>query len=248
MKYKFLTTFLFLFSSAFIFSQDITYDLEYYLKKYPEKNRSRFEKEIQAFERLDEIKKYPEKSILFIGSSSIRLWKNLNEVMNPYNVIHRGYGGAHFRDLIFYTDRILNNHSLSMIVCFVANDIKGLEDVYNKNNERDGTPEEIAALYDFFVKQVRVKYPEIPIVQIEITPTSSRWKLWSKISEVNNLIKEYCLNNENLFYIETADLFLNDNGTPNNKLFVKDLLHLNKEGYMIWDKVVKDRIDLIFKK
>ena len=65
--------------------------------------------------------------------------------MSPYNVIHRGYGGAHFRYLIFYTDRILNNHSLSMIVCFVANDIKGLEDVYNENNERDGTPEEIAA-------------------------------------------------------------------------------------------------------
>ena len=73
MKYKFLTTFLFLFSSTFIFSQDITFDLEYYLKKYPEQNRSRFEKEIQAFERLDEIKKYPEKSILFIGSSSIRI-------------------------------------------------------------------------------------------------------------------------------------------------------------------------------
>ena len=66
--------------------------------------------------------------------------------------------------------------------------------------------------------------------------------------EVNNLIKEYCLNNENLFYVETADLFLNDNGTPNNKLFLKDLLHLNKKGYMIWDKVVKDRIELIFKK
>ena len=48
-----------------------------------------------------------------------------------------------------------------MIVCFVANDIKGLEDIYSKNNDRDGTPEEILSLYDFFVKQVRVKHPAI---------------------------------------------------------------------------------------
>ena len=247
MKFKFLITSFFVLITTSIFSQIIENDLTYYLKKYPENNRTRFEKEIQAFEDLDKIKKYPENSILFVGSSSIRLWKNLENVMSPYNVIQRGYGGAHFRDLIFYTDRILGNHSLSMIVCFVANDIKGLEDIYSKNNDRDGTPEEIISLYDFFVKQVRVKHPKIPIIQIEITPTSSRWKLWPKIDRVNNLIKDYCSSNKNMFYIETSSLFLNDNGTPNNKLFVKDLLHLNTDGYDIWNKVVKDEIDLIFK-
>ena len=46
--------------------------------------------------------------------------------MKPFPVIKRGYGGAHFRDIVFYTDRILANHSPEMIVCFVENGIKGV--------------------------------------------------------------------------------------------------------------------------
>ena len=59
--------------------------------------------EIEAFEKLDSQINYPDKSILFIGSSSIRLWTTLKDDMVPYNVIQRGYGGAHFRDIIYFT-------------------------------------------------------------------------------------------------------------------------------------------------
>ena len=38
---------------------------------------------------------------MFIGSSSIRLWDKLEDVMDPLKIIKRGYGGAHYRDLIF---------------------------------------------------------------------------------------------------------------------------------------------------
>ena len=98
------------------------------------------------FEEIDEKTSYDDNSIMFIGSSSIRLWDKLEDVMDPLKIIKRGYGGAHYRDLIFYIDRILNNHSLSMIVCFVANDIKGLEDIYNIGGERDGSTVEIINL------------------------------------------------------------------------------------------------------
>jgi hypothetical protein len=90
------------------------------LKQYPLKSYSWAAKEIRQFEQLDKQISYPDNSILFLGSSSIRLWNTLEEDMNPFPVIKRGYGGAHFRDLIFYTDRILANHKPEIIVCFCS--------------------------------------------------------------------------------------------------------------------------------
>jgi len=204
------------------------------LKDYNVKDRKWAFPEIEAFERLDKTQSYAEDAILFIGSSSIRLWKTLIEDMKPYSVIQRGYGGAHFRDMVFFTDRIMSDHQLSMVVCFVANDISG--------SKNDGTPKEVFRLFKYFIKQIRAKYPKIPIMQIAITPTQSRWEYWTKISRVNNLIKTYCEVNDNLYFIDTVDEFLNENQQPRSELFMSDQLHLNKKGYEVWSKIIRGEI------
>ncbi|MDC1217351.1 GDSL-type esterase/lipase family protein [Flavobacteriaceae bacterium] len=204
------------------------------LKQYDEKNRKWAYPEIEAFERLDKSVTYAEDAILFIGSSSIRLWKTLEEDMKPYPVIQRGYGGAHFRDMVYFTDRILTEHSLSMVVCFVANDISG--------SPKDGTPEEILKLFKYFVKQVRAKHPSIPIMQIAVTPTQSRWKLWPEINTVNRLMKAYCDKTKNLYFIDTIPEFLDENGQPKPQWFAGDQLHLNEKGYQVWNKIIKREI------
>ncbi|MFQ3340777.1 MAG: hypothetical protein ACI9TK_000431 [Flavobacteriaceae bacterium] len=214
---------LFLFSSCSI------------LKKYDEKYREWAYPEIEAFERLDASTFYPDDAILFIGSSSIRLWNSLELDMYPYPVIQRGYGGAHFRDMIFFTNRILADHQLSMVVCFVANDISG--------SQQDQTPKEVLLLFKYFVKQIRAKHPNIPIMQIAITPTQSRWKNWAEINIVNNLIKSYCEANNDLYFIDTVPEFLNVNQQPKPELFVRDLLHLNKKGYEVWNRIIKREIE-----
>ena len=61
-------------------------------------------------------------------------------------------------------------------------------------------------------------------------------------SVYNELIKDYCSKNYNMHYIETKDFFLNKNGTPNNNLFRRDLLHLNDKGYNIWNNIIKEKI------
>ena len=97
-------------------------------------------------------------------------------------------------------------------------------------------------LFKLFINQVRSKHPEIPIMQISITPTKSRWKYWKKINKTNDLIKTYCLKKENLFFIDTVKRFLNDEGKPKTEWFVNDQLHLNKLGYAEWSNIIKDAI------
>ena len=92
-----------------------------------------FEEEVSLLEDLDIEEKAGENDILFIGSSSIRLWENINRDMYPYNSVKRGYGGAHFYDLIHFSKRLVKNHSPKAILIFVANDITGSSSSTNMN-------------------------------------------------------------------------------------------------------------------
>lgn len=204
------------------------------LKQYPLESYSWAAPEVRQFEALDKSIEYPNDAILFIGSSSIRLWNTIEEDMKPFSVIKRGYGGAHFRDMVFYTDRILANHTPEIIVCFVANDIKGVPE--------DENPKKVLRLIKYFVKQVREQHPTTPLAFIEITPTSSRWKQWNDIEEVNRLVKELCERKEGLYFISTAESFLGDDGKPNDLLFISDRLHLNPEGYVVWNQLIKSEL------
>ena len=193
-----------------------------------------WEKHIREFEKKDSLQSDPDHAILFTGSSSIRLWSSLEEDMTPFPVIQRGYGGAHLTDFAVYCKRIIYPHQFDAMVLFVANDIAG--------QKQDREPEEVLKLFNYIVKQVRKKYSTQPIFFIEITPTNSRWKAWDKISAANALVRKKCLNTKGLYFIETASAFLGEDGKPMSNLFREDQLHLNKDGYAIWTRLIKNEL------
>ncbi len=206
------------------------------IRKYQhDKNVLSWEKDIQAFEKLDAEQTDPQNAILFTGSSSIRLWDNIHEDMKPYAVIQRGYGGANFSDFAVYSKRIIYPHTPQAVVIFIANDITG--------GEQDKTPKEVLSLYQYVVKGIRKKLPNEPVFFIQITPTNSRWKVWDKATGANNLIKAYSESDPNLHYIETAYAFLGSDGKPKSELFREDQLHLNLEGYKIWSGIILENLN-----
>jgi len=212
------------------------------LKKY-EETQAKWQKDILKLESLDQSEKYSENAILFIGSSSIRAWNSMQEDMIPYETIKRGYGGAHYSDIIHFSQRLVKNHNPKAILIFVANDIKGnnKSDIYSKNLP-DRTPQEVKRLFKVVINQIRQIHKEIPIFAIETTPTISRWKAWGKISLANDLIKKYCDSNDRLFYISTRDYFIGDNGLPTEEFFIRDKLHLNRKGYALWADIIKKNL------
>ena len=119
------------------------------LLKYSQSNRQ-FEEEVSLLESLDFEEKAGEEDVLFIGSSSIRLWDNIQVDMYPYSSIKRGYGGAHFYDLIHFSERLVKNHSPKAILIFVANDITGSN--YSTNSVGDLSPKEVKKLFRYNYK------------------------------------------------------------------------------------------------
>ena len=213
------------------------------LKKY-ELTGKKWEDEIKKLEVLDKKETYSNQAVLFIGSSSIRLWKSIEEDLDTYEPIKRGYGGAHYYDIIHFTNRLVSPHKVKAIAIFVANDITGKENgINNQTVNRDLSPKEVLRLVKFVTKEIRKSNEKVPIFFIETTPTSKRWKVWDKISKANDLIENYTSKYENLYYINTRSFYIGSDGMPNDSLFVKDKLHLNREGYKLWGKIIKENFD-----
>lgn len=207
------------------------------LKQY-ESGARYWEADIQKLEARDQIETYPDDAILFVGSSSIRLWSTIEEDMVPYSVIQRGYGGAKLSDVAYYTKRLVYPHRFRALVLFVANDICGSDD--------DKSIDEIAFLFKTIIQTVRKKYPKTPIFFIEITPTNSRWQVWPQIQEANRTIKSICERQPNLYFIDTSRHFLNPESQPKSELFLEDQLHLNHHGYQIWSMLIKSKLGQVF--
>lgn len=198
-----------------------------------------WEKEVSVLLEKDKTETYSDDAILFIGSSSVRLWDDIAKDMAPYEPIKRGYGGARFSDLIYFTERIVYPHEFQALCIFVANDISG--------SENDRTPKEVLKLQKQVIKTVRKKYPEVPIFQIAITPTNSRWKVWDKTQEANALMKAHAEKTANLYFIETAAPYLGADGKPIAALFRDDQLHMKPAGYHIWAGLIKAELDKVLK-
>lgn len=194
-----------------------------------------WEPEIQKLEAKDKIEKDPENAILYIGSSSIRLWKNIEKDMAPYPAIQRGYGGAKFTDLLVYAKRIIYPHQFKALVVFVANDITGAKE--------DKTPRQVLGMFKTLEKIVRKKYKNQPIYFVAITPNKSRWKVWPQAREANALIESYCKTKKNLNFIATEEKYLGKDGQPIDEYFIADKLHQTQKGYDVWAAIIKDKLN-----
>ena len=180
-----------------------------------------FEKEIRAFEAADKDHPPPNNAVLFIGSSSIRLWDTLAKDFPDVPVINRGFGGSQVADSVRYADRIAIPYRPRMIVMYAGdNDIAAGK-----------SPAQVRDDFRAFVEMVHAALPDVPVVYLSIKPSLARWKLVEPIKEANRLIEEYAKQTKHVKYVDVFTPMLTKEGTPRKELFREDGLHLNRKGY-----------------
>jgi lysophospholipase L1-like esterase len=192
---------------------------------------SRWESAIGAFEKQDREKPPPKNGILFVGSSSIRLW-NLAKSFPELGAINRGFGGSELADSVRFAPRLVLKHEPRLVVLYAGdNDIGAGK-----------TPEQVAGDFRDFVKVVRQGLPQTKIIYISIKPSVLRWKLWPKIQSANALIETYCGQEKELVFLDVSKAMLGADGKPRRELFRGDGLHLNDEGYAVWASLLKPHL------
>lgn len=188
---------------------------------------SRWEKEVAAYEASDP--QPPKGGILFIGSSTIRLWKTLAEDFPEHKVINRGFGGSEIVDATHFADRLIFPHEPKQIFLRAGgNDIHA-----------GRIPQAVALDFMNFVNVVHARLPKTEIIYIGVSPAPARWGESDKYRELNRLIRQSALNMPRVGFVDAYDMVLGPDGNARPELFVKDRLHFSPEGYKLLTERVR---------
>src|SRR6478752_8528625 len=96
--------------------------------------------------------------IVFYGSSSIRLWKSLQQDFSGYAVLNIGFGGSRLTDCVRYANRIVLPRKPSAIVIYAGdNDLAG-----------GAPPEKVFKSFQQLFAIFRGYSPSIPIAFVSV--------------------------------------------------------------------------------
>jgi lysophospholipase L1-like esterase len=195
-----------------------------------------FESEIAAFESEDKQSPPPSGAVLFLGSSSIRLWTTLPKDFPELTVINRGFGGSEIADSVRYAPRIVLPYKPKTIVFYAGgNDINSGK-----------APETVLKNYQAFVREVHKALPTTRIVYISMNPAVSRWKKEPQFVVANRLIEEYVRKATKkgmpLNYLDSHSKLLSATGEARPEIYRADGLHLNSKGYELWTAILRPQI------
>jgi len=205
-----------LFTNTILFSQEV----------------SRYQNDIQTIKQYDKIYAPPKNPIVFVGSSSFRLWSDLERTFANYHVLNRGIGGAVIQDISNHIDDLITPYKPRQVFIYV-----GENDVANQ-----ATSEAVLNNTKKLLTEIRERLPNVPIVYVAMKPSPSREKFLPIVIKANQLIQDYIATQKKMTFIDVFSPMLTREGKPKPELFLADQLHMNQSGYAIWIKDIKPHL------
>ncbi len=193
---------------------------------------SRFQEEILAIqEKYEAIWDSSKETIVFTGSSSIRTWKNLQEIFPEYQIVNSGFGGSQATDLLAYADELILQYNPQKVFIYEGdNDIND----YKK-------PREIISVTKEIISKIKNAKPSTQIIIISAKPSLARWDLKGKYKRLNRKFKRLCKRDQNLDYAYIWDIML-DGKKLRKDIFIEDGLHMNEKGYELWYQIIRNYV------
>ena len=201
---------------------------------FAQEQKSAFWDDIQVFKKQDSVSFPPKNAILFTGSSSFTMWKDVQNDFPAHTIVNRGFGGSSLPDVIRYApDIILPYHPKQIVIYCGENDLAASDTV---------TAGLVFNRFKQLFSIIRNRYPKAKVTYVSMKPSPSRQLLLSKMISGNELIKKYLSSNKRTSYVDVYKEMIDDEGKPRSDLFLDDNLHMNKTGYAIWQKLIEPHL------
>ena len=190
---------------------------------------ARWQSSLDAFALNDKQQRPASDGVLFVGSSTIRLWPDLSQHLRQVPVLlHRGFGGSTMRDCNSLVRELVIQYKPKQVMVYAGD-----------NDLAEGrTPEDVLGSLQNFVRKVHAALPGTRISYISIKPSPARIALLPRIKQTNALIAAYVQGVPGMRYINIFNPMLNAEGLPRPELFGPDRLHLSDAGYRLWQSVI----------
>lgn len=196
-------------------------------------NPARFKEEVRAIEMKYDTLWEPSvgETIVFTGSSSIRLWQGIPELFPGYRIVNTGFGGSQTSDLIAYTEElVLRFHPKQVFIYEGDNDLG-----------EGKRPRKILKDTQTLIRKIYDNDSATRVVLIAAKPSIKRWSLRGQYKRYNRLLFKLSRENPSLDFADVWAVMM-DRGKLRRDLFIEDGLHMNEKGYQLWYGVIKEYI------
>ena len=186
-----------------------------------------FEEEVNKRAREIDNNGWKKGSVVFTGSSSVRMWNNLQEQFPDAAIINSAFGGSKADNLLTHLDKTVLRFEPSKVFIYEGD-----------NDINDG--QEVSLIMknlDELVKRIHHVYPNTIVNLIAAKPSPSRWDKKESYLALNDLIRQYATTHDNVNIVNVWDIMLDDSGNPRMDIFLDDDLHMNDKGYELWKEV-----------
>ena len=193
-------------------------------------SQNKWETAIRAFEKTDQQTPPPKSPIVFVGSSSFTLWKDVTATFPDKPILNRGFGGSQLSDALLLADRIILAYRPKQVIIYAGD-----------NDLAVGkTPKQVHHLFVELFQKLRQAQPDMAVAFVAIKPSPVRWKFKSKMDQTNRLIRRYIRRQTNADFVDVVPVMLDPvSQYPIAQLFKPDSLHMNAEGYKRWAILIK---------
>ena len=191
---------------------------------------NRFLDEVQAIEKkYDSIWDDTKETVVFTGSSSIRIWHNLSDIFPEHQIVNSGFGGSQASDLLIYTDQLILTFQPKKVF------------IYEGDNDLAAgkKPKVIINTTQKILQKIWEQNPNTKVVLIAAKPSLARWNLRRKYKKLNRKFKRLSQKTAGISYANIWDIMLHKKKVK-EEIFIADGLHMNALGYDLWYHIIKE--------
>ena len=196
-------------------------------------SQNRFQEEVNTIQqKYSSIWNKNKETIVFTGSSSIRLWTNLDSLFPNKQIVNTGFGASLSGDLLHFTEELIIKYNPTKVFIY-----EGDNDIVS-----DKKPKEILNNIKTIIERIKLNNLNTYIVLISAKPSPSRWHLKKKYKRFNKKLKRTTKKDPQIHFVNIWNPMLKGRKI-NTTLFSSDGLHMNMEGYKIWHNAIKQHLN-----
>lgn len=193
----------------------------------------RFKEEVSSIsKKYDTLWDASKETIVFTGSSSVRIWNDLQIRFPGVQIVNSGFGGSEASDLLVFTDDLILRYKPKKVFIYEGD---------NDINANKG-PRLVITDIKGIISRIQAYDPGTEIVLIAAKPSIARWHLKRHFKRLNRKMESLVKNNNHLQYADVWKPMLQGRKVKQD-IFLEDGLHMNSKGYDIWYTVLKPYLE-----
>lgn len=190
---------------------------------------TRFADEVEAIQKkYDTLLDISKETTVFTGSSSVRIWHDLQERFPNNQIVNSGFGGSQASDLLAYASELILQYNPKKVF------------IYEGDNDISAGKGAKVILSDIsqIINKIRAQNSAVKVVLIGAKPSIARWNLKREYKRLNRKFKRMSRKDADIWFVDVWKPMLDGRKVKQN-IFIEDGLHMNEDGYKIWYDTIK---------